>query len=119
MDRFFVRMHAIYRHLWSSSFDTDEMLQEAQKEWLDTFYRAGLTWDRIAEGITRCKQTYHQPPTPAQFLALLPHRGRQYQVHRSLPEPAEARKERMEQGKRRMRELRKMVTQTDGGQTNE
>lgn len=117
MDWFFVRMQAIYRHLWSSSFDSEQMMRQAQKEWLDTFYRANLTNKDIARGIVTCKQTFEKPPTPREFLAVLPSRRAEHQIHRKqeLPEPEETKRARRERNKARMAEIRKGITQTNDG----
>lgn len=113
MDRFFIRMQAIYRHLWSGAFTSEAMMRQAQKEWLDTFYRANLTGKQINEGIIRCKQTFERPPSPKEFLALLPHRRQENrQKQDALPEPEADRKARYERGAQKMRELKALVNTT-------
>lgn len=120
MDKFFIRMQAIYRHLWSSSFDGEAMMRQAQKEWLDTFYRANLTGKQISEALIRCKQVFERPPSPREFLALLPNRRPEHQQkQRALPEPEADKQARCERGKAKMRAIKAMINQTkpDQGDT--
>lgn len=119
MDRFFVRMQAIYRNLWSSAFQSEGMLRQAQKEWLDTFYRAHLTAEDISEGILRCKQTFEKPPSPKEFMAVLPRRRPEHRVHqRGLPEPEEHRSRRRAYGKEQIKHLKAMINQTKPNEEN-
>lgn len=113
MDDFFIRMQGIYRNLWASAFTSEALLRQAQKEWLDTFYRAGLSSAQIADGILRCKQTFDKPPSPREFLAVLPRRRPEHQVHQAgLPEPEEHRNRRQARGKAQIQRLKAMLNQT-------
>ena len=110
MDRFFVRMQAIYRNLWGGAFKTEAMLREAQKEWLDTFYRAKLTGADISEGILRSKQAFQFPPTPKEFLAVLPRRRAEHQIQApGLPEPEEHKTRRRQSGIEHIKNLKAMI----------
>jgi hypothetical protein len=113
MDKFFIRMQAIYRHLWSSSFEGEAMMRQAQKEWLDTFYRANLTGKQISEGLVRCKQTFSMPPSPKEFLDLLPSRRQDHQIaRRALPEPDDVKAARCERGMQKMKNIKALLNST-------
>lgn len=114
MDQFFMRMQAIYRNMWSSAFKSEGMLRQAQKEWLEVFIRGGLTAADVSDGITRCKATFEFPPTPKDFMAILPRRSKAHQLHSraALPEPEEHKKARYERGKEQIKKLKNMIKQT-------
>lgn len=64
--RLFTRMNAIYGHLWSSRFASDEQLAAAQAEWARALGRYDLA--NIGAAIDRCRK--HHPthaPTLGEF----------------------------------------------------
>jgi hypothetical protein len=66
--RIFVRMSAIYGHLWTSRHGNEETWQVARREWAQAL--AGLDAKQIDHGIVQCRSSYKMPPTLPEFIEL-------------------------------------------------
>ena len=91
MDQLWARMQAIYSGLWRSmNNSSDDMRGIAQREWMDAFRRAKLTWGEITRAIEMCasgdKASPDMPPSLPVFLALA--RPSQVPYHKPFERPA-------------------------------
>lgn len=68
--RLYTRMNAIYGHLWSSRFASDEQLAAAQGEWSLALGRYDLA--HIGTALDRCRKHHPtHPPTLGEFERLV------------------------------------------------
>lgn len=68
IDALFVRMQAIFGHLWGSRYTSPAVLVAARAEW--AYALADMSGDDLARGLRRCATDLDQPPTLAQFRKL-------------------------------------------------
>jgi len=66
MDTLFVRLGAIYGHVWWSSFQNEKALEFAKKEWSDGLMR----FDKctLKESLLKFRESKGFPPTLPQFI---------------------------------------------------
>ena len=68
VDALFVRMQAIYGHLWGSRDPTPAVLIAARAEW--AYALADMSGDDLARGLRACAAELEQPPTLPTFRKL-------------------------------------------------
>lgn len=66
IDRLFVRVNSNYGHLWSSRFQSHDMLAAAKAEWAIALGR--FSAEEIGAGIERCFVKYDKPPSMTEFV---------------------------------------------------
>jgi len=69
IDRFFVRFNSIYGHLWSSRYQSLDLLKAAKAEWARDLGAYSVA--QISKAIEDCKRAYKKPPTLPEFLEFL------------------------------------------------
>jgi len=79
MERLFARFSVIYGNLWSSQFQSEELLELALKEWSITL--GPYSTRRLQAALDVCKKHYPMPPTLQQFAAVC----RKAPPHKSVP----------------------------------
>lgn len=68
VDLMFSRFAAVYGHVWRSQFKSEEFLDFAKKEWLDTL--SVFDSDILLKAIVHCRESLEMPPTLPQMFDL-------------------------------------------------
>ena len=68
IDRLFLRMAAIYGHLWKGLYREKQFISFAQKEWASALRE--FSDEIIFQAVTLSRQRFEMPPTLPQFIQL-------------------------------------------------
>ena len=66
IDTLFIRLGAIYGHVWWSSYSNERVLEVAKKEWSDGLKR--FDNNTLRETLLKCREHFSYPPTLQQFI---------------------------------------------------
>jgi len=84
VNQLFVRFSSIYGHLWSSRFQSADMLQAAKFEWASDINK--FSGNDIAMAIEQCKKRFSKPPSLTEFMLLLPSGSVCHKEYIALPQ---------------------------------
>ncbi len=63
-----MRLRTIYLDRWIKQFDSDELYENAKKEWASAL--GGMSGDEIRSALEKCKKYVDWPPSPSEFRKL-------------------------------------------------